>query len=144
MLTFSAGAYRERMIEKRTRTPSKESAHSIRPFIPVERPRGYPASSDLCSDSSGTRTNVRVSWCSGGHQDPSRPDFQPRLFANTIISLARRPASSIGAGGLRTVADYGQNWTNDYTPRVRGALQSQCSWLCCQCHVTQSEDERRC
>ena len=28
--------------------------------------------------------------------------------------LQRRPASSIGTGGLRTVADYGQDWTNDY------------------------------
>ena len=39
MLTFSAGAYRESMIEKRTRIPSKESALSIGLFIPVERLR---------------------------------------------------------------------------------------------------------
>jgi len=38
MLTFSAGAYQESMIEKKTRMPSKESAQSIRLFIPVERP----------------------------------------------------------------------------------------------------------
>lgn len=39
MLTFSAGAYRGNMREKRTWIPSKECANSIGPSIPVERPQ---------------------------------------------------------------------------------------------------------
>jgi|KBSMisStaDraftv2_1062788.scaffolds.fasta_scaffold149043_1 hypothetical protein len=118
MLTFSAGAYRERMIEKRTRTPSKESAHSIRPFIPVERPRGYPASSDLCSDSRDVAAIGQNSIM---------------MDLNSFVWVSRK---TIGALGSPILVGFGYSADRQQFPHFRysghqgAALSVATSYLC--------------